>query len=369
MDTAPGPVPGGSPRFRSIRRNLAFTAVAMGLVFLVLEGLASVHQAALQIPPIPVAAHIRYDTELGWANTPNLRIASHYAPGVLFTTNAQGFRGAEDVTSEIPRDRFRVICLGDSFTMGYGVGDADSYPAQLQASCPRVQAVNMGQGGYGIDQAYLWYKRDGVKLKADLLIFAFIAHDFYRMSQRSFDGYPKPMLRAKDGALSVENVPVPRRSFLVPYRRPAIDFVRGLSLFRSMAWLMRRGGSGTTAAEPARPFYSAAHDDTLNAAGLIFQDLAQISQERGQQLVLVYLPSNIVDEPTRESEWLRDWTEQHGVRAVNLVEDFGRLPPWELPRMFNPQDGHYSARGNHFVATALLKRLQAQNPSLADCSH
>jgi hypothetical protein len=46
----------------------------------------------------------------------------------------------------------------------------------------------MGQGGHGVDQAYLWYKRDGVKLKHDFLLFAFITLDFQRMQQRDFLG-------------------------------------------------------------------------------------------------------------------------------------------------------------------------------------
>ena len=42
---------------------------------------------------------------------------------------------------------------------------------------PRFESVNMRQGGYGLDQAYLWYQRDGTRLAHDVHIFAFIFDD------------------------------------------------------------------------------------------------------------------------------------------------------------------------------------------------
>src|SRR5262249_33225518 len=126
-----------------------------------------------------------------------------------FTINAQGFRARETYERAVPAGKYRIVTLGDSYTMGYGVGDDATYPARMQALCPALQTVNMGQGGYGVAQDYLWDKRDGTKLDANLLVFAFIAHDFYRMSADNFIGYAKPVLRLKNNALAVENVPVP----------------------------------------------------------------------------------------------------------------------------------------------------------------
>ena len=57
----------------------------------------------------------------------------------------------------------------------------------------RIQTVNMGQAPLGIDQAYLWYERDGSKLDVDLHIMAFI-YAIARMTFTSHWGYGKPIL-------------------------------------------------------------------------------------------------------------------------------------------------------------------------------
>ena len=44
----------------------------------------------------------------------------------------------------------------------------------------------MGQGGYGIDQAYLWYKRDGTKLDHDVQILRLSLMIFYVCSKTIF---------------------------------------------------------------------------------------------------------------------------------------------------------------------------------------
>jgi hypothetical protein len=69
----------------------------------------------------------------------------------------------------------------------------------------------MGQGGYGVDQAYLWYKRDGTKIEHNIQLFAFIESDFDRMRSAAFLGYSKPRLTVTGGQLSIGRAFVARR--------------------------------------------------------------------------------------------------------------------------------------------------------------
>lgn len=67
-----------------------------------------------------------------------------------FSTNSDGFRGPELVDDR----RRRLLFLGDSFTMGYGVDDGEEYPAVLAQPTnplrpPSVQAINGGIGNSG----------------------------------------------------------------------------------------------------------------------------------------------------------------------------------------------------------------------------
>jgi hypothetical protein len=137
-----------------------------------------------------------------------------YGPRAYLRTNAQRFRNNADVARAVPSGRLRIICSGDSFTLGYGVSNDDAWCNRLAVLDHRIDAINMGQGGYGIDQAYLKYTRDASSIDHDVQILAFITEDFGRMRSATFLGYPKPVLVLDHGALAVRNVPVPVRSEL-----------------------------------------------------------------------------------------------------------------------------------------------------------
>ena len=341
-------------------RNLVFSAVFTSVLFLLIEGGASLllsARSAKHALRMAEEAHVRYDPDLGWSNVPGRVLPDLYGAGTSFSINDLGLRAREPYGKAVPAGRYRIVCLGDSFTMGFGVGDDAHYPAQLQELCPTLQAVNMGQGGYGLDQMYLWYKRDGVELDTNLLVVAVIAHDFYRMAEARFVGYEKPALEVRNGALVVTNVPVPR-SF--GRRTPQVrtrTFLESLALTRLLRFVAGR----SQIAE--QKFYGRVSDQVMAAAGLALDDLLALSLARNQRTALVYLPSSdlLPQEPTREAVWMEAYARRRSIPFVNLASDFGALPPWELSKLFRP-DYHYTAAGNRFVAETLLRRLGPQVP-------
>jgi len=158
-----GAGPGVSSRWRRRARGLVLFLSLTAVAFWLFEGLCSFVWVSSRIVGTRLTAerlHTRYDAELGWISIPNVSLPDLYGPGIGLTTNADGFRGPLPVEDRDPGTS-RVICSGDSFTLGYGVGDLDTWCHQLAALDPGLRTVNMGQGGYGVDQAYLWYKRDG----------------------------------------------------------------------------------------------------------------------------------------------------------------------------------------------------------------
>ena len=344
-----------APRRGGVLRPLFSIVVAILLIAL-LEGVASVVVAwresgeGTRARGIEEEKHAQHDELLGWMHIPDLVIDDLYGEGASFQTNAQGLRATQDYTTEVPPDTYRVICLGDSFTMGYGVGDDDTFPAQMETRGDGLQVLNMGMGGFGLDQDYLWYMRDGVRFDADLLLFAFIDLDFRRMQTSLFQGdYPKPLLVMDDGALSVTNVPVPPVFGASRWQR----FHARSALGRLLA--------GEPPAELGRP--ATVDADTLpdtEVAGAVFLELQRVCAERGQDLVLAYLPRSFTldSEPKPVVEWLDGFTREHGLAFVNLTADFQSLPAPQLASYFRPRDAHYSPTGNRFVADRLLRHLR-----------
>jgi lysophospholipase L1-like esterase len=352
----------------SLWANLLLSIVSTAVLFLVVEGLASVLMstlAAKRTAYMREESHSKYDPDLGWSHRANLHIDDMYGENTRFTTNAQGFRANENFDKIVPTAKYRIIALGDSFTMGYGVGDESSYPAQMQARCPALQTVNMGMGGYGVDQNYLWYKRDGVEFDTNVLLFAVIAQDFYRMMDDQFIGYGKPVLRERNNALVVENVPVPPTWGSRTRIRRARAFLDAMAVVRTGRWL-----AGKIGRPKVDQFYGVVSNRVFAAAELAFNDLAQLSESRGQRFVIAYLPVRDLlawGEPSREAAWMEDYARRNGVPFINLVADFERLTPAQIARLFRDQDYHYSREGNRFVAESLLRRLAEMIPGFPAC--
>ncbi|MCB9881198.1 MAG: hypothetical protein H6834_05360 [Planctomycetes bacterium] len=96
--------------------------------------------------------------------------------------NAFGFRDRE-LGERKPEGTFRILALGDSFTYGYGVHAADSYPKQLErlldARFPERshEVINMGCPSYSTVQMGVLMDRWIDRLEPDLVLFTFLIAD------------------------------------------------------------------------------------------------------------------------------------------------------------------------------------------------
>lgn len=356
----------------------AMLAVISIVMLLALEGLASLFVVADlavdQSRTLAERVHVRHDPELGWVNIPDLVIPDMYGPGIPLRINAQGFRGDRPVARAVPANRLRVICSGDSFTLGYGVSNDDAWCNALAALDPGIEPVNMGQGGYGLDQAWLWYMRDGAPLDHDVHVLAFINDDFSRMRSHTFLGYGKPTLGVEGGRLVVRNVPVPPQSALSVRLR---DMARTASDFR-LAQLFRRLVRGPASPPPdiwATP--SGGPGDAVRpVAEALFASLGEWHAARGSELVLVYLPVEEEYGGGQAHPW-RTFTHEvavrHGLTLIDLVPALDRVPRAEAETYFfkvgelpyRGSEGHYTVRGNQFVARSLYERLREIAPVAA----
>lgn len=343
------------------------------MAFLLFEGLTSTIlfvEKLANTKPLAERLHTRYDPELGWVNIPNTHFADFYGPGLNLNINNQGFRSTEDFTVEVPPGQVRAICAGDSFTLSFGVSDDQGWCYLLSVLEPRLQTVNMGQGGYGIDQAYLWYKRDGDKVRHNITLFAFITSDFDRMQRGIFLGYGKPVLKVENDALVLTNVPAPRQGYLLPWTTP--PYQSAFDELKSVQWLSQtffknKGSSSEPIDEP----------EVQTVAGKILEDMARISKERDSELVLVYLPTWASYTPDVKTDTRRRYARQGaaklGLPFIDLVEDFRNLPEDDIKGLFIPNGaidfpgaaGHYSAEGNEYIARQLYKKMMA-DPRLAE---
>jgi len=103
--------------------NLAVTAVLLVSIELLLR--------ALDIVPDTIVRPAYLNGLLGDYES-GIRVRNSFPERYphIFTTNAQGYRSLHEY--DVRSEAVSILCLGDSFTMGWGVDDEKTYPEQLR---------------------------------------------------------------------------------------------------------------------------------------------------------------------------------------------------------------------------------------------
>jgi lysophospholipase L1-like esterase len=107
--------------------------------------------------------------------------------------NSAGLRNDE----EVDWSARRILCLGDSYTFGPFVANADTWPAQLEDELGRrgitgVQVLNAGHSGYTILQELSYLEDKGRHLKPELVLLGFFANDVGDLARFQQGVYTRP---------------------------------------------------------------------------------------------------------------------------------------------------------------------------------
>ncbi|NQX88041.1 MAG: SGNH/GDSL hydrolase family protein [Halioglobus sp.] len=329
--------------------------IITGLLFL-LEGAIRYFRIGHEFFTQKVAErqHTEYDEELGWINLPGITIPDMYSREDPLTINSQRYRSTQEFSIQVPAGKIRIICAGDSFTLGFGVGDPHTWCQQLTTLDKQLETVNMGQGGYGVDQAFLWYRRDEQKLEHDIVVFAFIRDDFYRMESETFMGYGKPILSVQAGKLVQENYPVPRQSYDASWLRANLHMWFQLDTIQWLSDLL-----GDILSNPGSDNNTKAHRDTEEVVDSIFASLEDMSIRNQRRTILAYLPTRgdiSQDRPHRWEQLVTALAKTHDYHLINVADAMRKLPQDETENMFRG-GGHYTDEGNRYVAEVIYQYL------------
>jgi len=102
--------------------------------------------------------------------------------GALYETNGGGFRGPER-TLHKPRGVFRIAVIGDSFTMGSGVTQEETYADLLEralaAAHPqrRMEVLNLGLAGLAAGAIVDRLVQLGLRYDPDLVVYGYTLND------------------------------------------------------------------------------------------------------------------------------------------------------------------------------------------------
>ncbi len=100
--------------------------------------------------------------------------------GVDFQTNSKGLRDREIPYAKTP-EKLRVLMLGDSLTVGWGVAVEDTFPKRVErmyaANSVDVEVINAGVGNYNTIQEVEYFLTEGHKYEPDVVVLNYFIND------------------------------------------------------------------------------------------------------------------------------------------------------------------------------------------------
>lgn len=260
--------------------------VSGGIAILIFElGLRLLGFGAPAINTVPDAA-------LGWAKEPNAKIVrSTNEYDVTIETDALGLRDDfEKADPSKPEGTTRVLCLGDSFVLGYAVARKDLFVDQLEAAWKaegrNVDVVNAGTQAYSTDQSLIWLRENGAKFQPDVVVHFPFENDIWWNGQSEYLGTSKPMF-GDDGELATgELEPTPERTF---FEKTAIG-----NMFRKKERMPRIAVGGANVMVEQSSRYDDAPDATKAAEArtkMLIGKMAEAARDMGAEFVVCPLPN------------------------------------------------------------------------------
>jgi lysophospholipase L1-like esterase len=96
--------------------------------------------------------------------------------GIPVAINSRGLRGSE-ISYEKAPGTFRILNLGDSVAMGWGVREEETYGRRLEGSLNargpgevRFEVINAGVPGWNLENALAYLEAEGLRYEPDLVL-------------------------------------------------------------------------------------------------------------------------------------------------------------------------------------------------------
>jgi len=355
------------------------------LFFLGLEGLFR-----LALTELPNEIFRRPDPLLHHSLVPNSHgVKRGLEYKVAYRVNSLGLRDRE-FSSDKPPGVFRILMLGDSFTEGYGVEQAETFSKVLERSLNGgvtgpYQVINAGCASYSPVLEYLLLRHRALAWDPDLVILN------YDMSDVQNDYlYSRGLRRDAQGRI----VGAGERSLKAYLKSARLFLSRNLASFR---WLRHWYKAFASRARPPsadenntpRPIvkgdifadsFGHTRDEIdpdwspyFAVSGEYIRRIAKLLEERGTPFVLtVYPTGHLVNERewgegrrrdgfeartyrSRVFDYLEALARDENIAFLNMLPGFQAAAAEEFP-LYLPYDGHWNARG-HQVAAALLEQF------------
>jgi hypothetical protein len=312
----------------------------------------------------------------GWSNRPDVSVP--YGEPEFSTTvthNRFGYRSRPIEHARTP-GRARVLVLGDSFAYGVGVGDRETFSAQLEALAPELEVINTGVNGYGTGQELLLLRDEGLAFQPDVVIVSFFWNDVansYKNAAVHFAlrgdrlEYPGPPPPAAVAASERERKPARERGERRAWLRHSYAY-RFVSDRAKLLGYWLKFALGVPLEE--NDFVSAAQrGDAWQLELALLREIERVAREGGARTLLLLMPEQVQVQPelrvtglSREDyelqQRLHAFAKQAGIPVVDPLPALRAAYAASGEPLYYLRDRHLRAPAHAIVARELLARLR-----------
>lgn len=317
-----------------MKKSTFFSAVifvvSITLGLLVVEGILRLQNSSMQNYNIEMwryARELKRPSAVPELGHEHLKNQAAILQSVEIRLNDWGLRGGP--VPPLPPGGRRILVLGGSITLGWGVPEGETMTARLEqmfkAKGENVEVLNAGVGNYNALRYTEHFFRDLEGLQpTDIVV-----HFFLRDAEQLDPGGGNLLLRHSQLAVTVwaaiQNLTAPHGENVL------IDHYKSVYA-------------------EAQPGYAAMKQELAK--------LGAYAREHGIRIYLAMIPDvhNLKDYPFQAiHEQMRRVAEELGYRYVDLLPGFGSLDPADIWAM--PGDPHPNALGHRIMAEQLFPLL------------
>lgn len=256
--------------------------------------------------------------------------------GVDIKTNSLGFRDYE-YSIEKPSGKKRILFLGDSFTLGWGVPFDHTFSKQLEATLNKkddsYQVINMGIGNYNSIMEVELFKLKGLMLNPDLVILMYFINDAE---------------------------PTPKRMSALGYFFKKHSYLYGF-LFDRYSKLKARFNKNFSWQNYYSQLYSR-ESANLSANKKAIKELFDLCEQAGIKVLVVNIPElhKLKDYPfSFAGEYIKSLALEADVPFLDMLNSFVDYGPELL--WVSPEDSHANVKTNTIIAGQIYKKMQEDN--------
>lgn len=293
------------------------------------------------------------DPQIGWRMKPHGMVQLRHPEGPwLLRLNSQGYRDHE--YSNQKKARHRILSVGGSVSIGYGVPLEDTYSKVLEQSLSDVEIINLACLQYYIDQMYVQIKEQVPLLKPDLVIQCVTdSSTRWIMHGRGPDqDYPKCRLVYSNDNDDITIEP-PKFNRLQRFLGYSSDFGPFKINFESVP-----------DANEQEPF--AEKEIRLKAIRALLMQTSEFVSSFNSKYVVLYVPQQVPDSGDVLAV-LRKMSEDHEITLINAAVDLENSDKCiDGPEVFvSKEDRHLTEYGHYLIAKLLRDHLNDDTVNVA----